>query len=378
MIVSLVKFFDLYLGTLLIHMLAAFRQKSGSIPKNPQKLLIIQLWGIGETILTLPAVNSLKQKFPNSEITILATSRNKDVYYGIKGIKLITIKLNPFSIKLFILKNLKRYDLAIDMEEYLNVSSIISFFTAKSGVGYSHNARAKLYSKIVVFNDRQHQAETFLDLVRALGVSSSPEILPKLNYSPGDSAYVEEFLKKNLIGKNDVLIGIAPGAAESAKSRMWPLENYIQLIDGLTGNHNARIVLIGSENETELSGKIMGKSKNKNVIDSMGKLNLRQLFCLMEKLKLFIGNDSGPMHIAAAQGVRTIGLFGPNLPVRFAPYGKNNASVYKGQICEFSPCINVHKGQVPDCLYARDSDDYQKCMKNIEVGDVLKVVQQLV
>ncbi|MBI2653126.1 glycosyltransferase family 9 protein, partial [Candidatus Woesearchaeota archaeon] len=92
----------------------------------------------------------------------------------------------------------------------------------------------------------------------------------------------------------------------------------------------------------------------------------------------FIGNDAGPMHIAAAQGVKTIGLFGPNLPIRFGPYGKGNTSLYKGYNCEFSPCINVHKGQVPDCLYPRNSNDYQKCMKNISVNDVLKEVEKLI
>ena len=95
----------------------------------------------------------------------------------------------------------------------------------------------------------------------------------------------------------------------------------------------------------------------------------------MEKLNWFIGNDAGAMHIAAAQGAKTIGLFGPNIPLRFAPYGKNNISIYKGEICEFSPCINVHKGEVPDCLYPKHSGDYQKCMKNIKVEDVLDKVK---
>jgi len=98
----------------------------------------------------------------------------------------------------------------------------------------------------------------------------------------------------------------------------------------------------------------------------------------MTKCKLFVGNDSGPMHVAAAQGIKTLGLFGPNLPVRFGPYGKGNIGLYKGYNCEFSPCINVHKGQVPDCLYTRNSNDYQKCMKNISVDDVLKEVEKLV
>jgi heptosyltransferase-2 len=83
------------------------------------------------------------------------------------------------------------------------------------------------------------------------------------------------------------------------------------------------------------------------------------------------------MHIAAAQRVKTIGLFGPNLPDRFGPFGKRNIPVYKGKICKHSPCINVHKGQIPDCLYSKMSQDYQKCMKAIQVSDVLRAVSKL-
>ena len=95
MAVGAIKFADKYIGNAICRALALFRPNKTLSFKEPKKLLIIQLWGIGETILTLPAVNALKQKFPNSEITVLATSRNQDVYYGIKGIKLIAIKLNP-------------------------------------------------------------------------------------------------------------------------------------------------------------------------------------------------------------------------------------------------------------------------------------------
>ena len=83
------------------------------------------------------------------------------------------------------------------------------------------------------------------------------------------------------------------------------------------------------------------------------------------------------MHIAAAQGTKTIGLFGPNIPERFGPYGKGNVSIYKKYSCKFSPCINVHKGQVPDCLYAKNSNDYQKCMKAITIDEVLKEADKM-
>ena len=389
--VVIIKFIDKHLGKLICNFLSIFdtlkwgrndseyKQKSIDT-KSIDKILIVQLWGIGETILALPTIEALRKRFPKVEINVLATSRNKDIFFGNKNINnIISIKLNPFSALNFILKNIKKYDLIIDMEEYLNVSAIISFFSGKRVIGYSHNARAKLYTDKIKYNDRQHAAQTFLDLIRALDVAYEISKLPSLNFSKNDKNFVDRFLKNNGIKKNDFVVCVAPGAAESAKARMWPYDRYAALCDEIIERRNAKIIFVGNFNEIELIEDIQKNMENKNkTTNAAGKITLNQLFCLISKCKLFIGNDAGPMHIAAAQGVKTIGLFGPNLPIRFRPYGKGNIGLYKGYNCEFSPCINVHKGQVPDCLYPRNSNDYQKCMKNISVNDVLKEVEKLI
>jgi heptosyltransferase-2 len=375
--VNAIKFLDKYIGSLLCLFLSINKLFKHKKTNRYNKILIIQLWGIGETILTLPAIKALRDKLKKSNRDILVTERNKEVYYKNKNINNVKVlKLNPISIKLFILRNYKKYDLVIDMEEYLNISSIIAFYTGKERIGYSHGIRSNLYTERVNYNDRQHTAETFLDLVRALNIGYNLKSLEKLNYSKKDKNSVDKFLKDKKITKKDFVVGIAPGAAESARARMWPQENYIELCNNILTNKKNKIIFIGNKDEGELIGKIQKNIKEKNrTINTAGLCSLNALFYLIEKCNLFIGNDAGPMHIAAAQGVKTIGLFGPNLPVRFAPYGKNNKSIYKGNNCQFSPCINVHKGQVPDCLYPKNSKDYQKCMKNIKVIDVLQSIK---
>ena len=377
--VILIKFIDRHLGNGICNVLGVFkRNKIKEI--NIKKILIVQLWGIGETILVLPSIEALKKNFPDAAIDVLATSRNKDVFFDNKNINaIIKIKLNPFSLLKFIFKNLKKYDLVIDMEEYLNVSAILSFFAGRKVVGFSHGVRAKLYSQKVVYNDKQHASQTFMDLIRVLDVQHDFNKLPSLGYSKEDKTKVDNFLKKNKIKNNDFLVLVAPGAAESAKSRMWPFERYAELCDEVITKHKAKIIFTGIREENDLIASIQNKMEHKdNAVNSAGEINLNQLFYLMTRCRLFIGNDAGPMHIAAAQGIKTLGLFGPNLPVRFGPYGKGNTGLYKGYNCQYSPCINVHKGQIPDCLYPKDSNDYQKCMKNISVDDVLKEVEKLV
>ena len=375
-----IRFIDKYLGNLICNFLGFFNRKNANSKKDYRKILVVQLWGIGETILTLPSIEALRKNFPKADMGVLATSRNKDVFFNNQNISnLKIIKLNPFSLAGFIFRNLKKYDLVVDMEEYLNVSAIISFFAGKEIVGYSHGSRAKLYDYKVKYNDKQHVVQTFLDLVRKINITYGTNELPKLQYSKTDENKVNKFLKNNKIKNNDFIIVVAPGAAESAKSRMWPFNRYAALCDELIEKYNAKIVFTGTPDENNLIKSIQDKmEKKENMFNAAGEINLNQLFCLIEKCKLFIGNDSGPMHIGAAQGVKTLGLFGPNLPVRFGPYGKNGIGLYKGYNCQYSPCINVHKGQIPDCLYPKNSNDYQKCMKNISIDDAIKEVEKLV
>ena len=265
------------------------------------------------------------------------------------------------------------------MEEYLNISAIMSFFAGKKSVGYSHNSRAKLYTEKVKYNDKQHAVQTFLDLARKLNTHYNANNLPRLEFSKRDKNAVDKFLERSAIKKGDFFVCVAPGVAESAKSRMWPHERYAQLCDEIIIRRDAKIVFVGTLGESELISSIQKSMEKKDKsINSAGNITLSQLFYLLSRCGLFIGNDAGAMHAAAAQGAKTIGLFGPNLPARFGPCGNGNIGLYKGYNCEFSPCINVHKGEVPDCLYPKDSNDYQKCMKNISVDDVLKEVEKLI
>jgi len=379
--IGLIKFIDKFIGVpycIILGIIRLFSKKEMPKREKTKNILIIQLWGIGETILTIPAIKALKRLYKKTAVDILCTPRNKDVYFNYPFIsKLNIVNLNLFSLKWFILKNWRKYDIVIDMEEYLNVSAIMSFFLGKYTIGYSHGVRSLTYNKKVEYNDKQHISKTFFDLVKALGVKGTAEKLEKLNYTGTDKKIIDLALRYSDINKKHFIIGIAPGAAESSKSRMWPREKFAELIEKICKKKkNVKVILIGAAYEKGLNDSIINLIENKriknNTLNLAGKFTLRQTFYLISKCKVFIGNDSGPMHIAAAMNVKTIGLFGPNLPLRFSPLNKKSSSIYKRMPC--SPCINVHKGQVPECFYGEESRDYQKCMKAIKVKDILRYV----
>jgi lipopolysaccharide heptosyltransferase II len=375
--VNLIKFVDRTKGAFLCLILSLFSKKKEIDTKKSKKILFIQLWGIGETILTLPAIKAVKNKFRNAEIYILATDRNKVVYESAQiNLEIIPLSLNPFSILKFIIYAFKKFDIVVDMEEYLNTSSIISYFAGKQRVGFSHGIRSKLYNKTVPYNDKKHCAETFLDLARAVRAEYREKKLVKLRYGRNEEEKIKNILPK--LPKNSKLIGIVAGSAESAKSRMWPKENYAKLSNELI-KENKALIFLGTKEEKQIADSIISQLSQKNrAVNLAGEISVKELFCLIEQLDLLITNDTGPLHVASAQKTKCIGLFGPNTPIRFGPYGNKAIAIYHKESCEFSPCINVHLGQVPDCLYKKNSKDYQKCMKSISVEEVKKAVDKLI
>ncbi len=357
-LVKLYRAIDRYVGNLLCLVLSIFSWKLRQT--EVKNILVIRLWTIGESILTLPTIHALRKKFPKAKISVLVTKRSKSIFVGNRDVDEI-IDLGTSNMRLF-----RKFDLAIDTEPYFRMSSLLAFYLAKKRIGFSHGLRSLMYTDKVRFNDKQHAVLTFLDLSKVVGAYYVPNKLIKLHVSDKNKKTAADYLKKAGIRKNDFLVGICPGAAESAKYRMWPLARFAQLADELVEKHKAKIVFV--EKNKDVIRKVQDLMKQ-NSFDSNG-FNVKQAIALIERCSLFISNDTGLMHIAAAQGVKTIGLFGPNTPIRYGPYSQDNATLYHKTWC--SPCVNTHKGSFPACF----NEEFQKCMKLITVEEVLKAVKQ--
>ena len=337
-----------------------FPKKSGN-----KKILVIKLWALGDSVVSLPMIRGIRKNLPKAEIDVLAHRRNMAAYQNNSDInKIIEFSFsNIFGI-------FRKYDLCIDTEPYLNVSAIISLWCARYRIGFSHGVRSLLYAETSLFSKKQHMVQNYLDLIRKIGIKYDTGMLVRLETTEKEKSSVELFLKNNKISEKDFVAGITPGVAESVKTRMWPVERMAELADWIIEKHRAKVILLDSPANKETVHKIQNLMKHKPII-AMGELSIREVFNLIERCSIFICNDTGPMHIAAAQGVKTIGLFGPNTPVLWGPYGKNNISVYHPPWC--SPCINNAKGIMPECY----NKIYQKCMKNISIDEVMKAFDKL-
>jgi len=122
--------------------------------------------------------------------------------------------------------------------------------------------------------------------------------------------------------------------------------------------------------ERDLTDSICRIVSSERAMSVAGELSIGTLAALLCQTDLFIGNDTGPMHLAAAMGTPTIGLFGPETPVRYGPFGDKNVGLYGSVTC--SPCISIHLGQVPDCY-----EQNPICMAEIKPDDVWTVAQKM-
>ncbi|MDD5634224.1 MAG: glycosyltransferase family 9 protein, partial [Candidatus Omnitrophica bacterium] len=173
-----------------------------------------------------------------------------------------------------------------------------------------------------------------------------------------------EILKNEKLTFDRPLVVIHPGSSNPAE--VWLKENYAELIRELSGSIDCNIAVIGSKEESGLAGEIISGS-GKQVYNFAGRLDLKTLTAFLKKANLFIGNDTGPMHMASVLGVPVIAIFGRNIPGvssrRWGPLNKRSRVFYKDPGC--AVCLDIN------CPY-----DY-KCLRSVLPGEVLKASKEL-
>ncbi len=227
--------------------------------------------------------------------------------------------------------------------------------------GYRGNLRRVLLAPAVRRPERpDHQVEDYQDLLAAAGVQPPASWRPRLATGPELRERAREVLARaRIVDDGAPLIGLFPGA-EFGPSKRWPWQRFAELTHALRRvRRDVRLVLIAGPREVWSTVRIHEKSGR--LVPVLGAdLDLAELAGLLERLDLLITNDSGPMHMAAAVGVRCVALFGPTDPGRTRPYGDGHQVLYTNRWC--SPCFRRR------CPLL-----HHKCMKEIEVGRVVEV-----
>ncbi|OPX30440.1 MAG: hypothetical protein B1H08_01715 [Candidatus Omnitrophica bacterium 4484_171] len=315
---------------------------------NNSSILIVEVGGIGDVVMSIPAIRNLRQNYPYSYIAVLIARRAKPLLRNCPYINdVFTLEIENFtfsryalnlydtakSLKTIISLRRKGFELAINFHRIasfwgsLRMRLLFKTIRPKKGVGRDTDRRGTFYDIKLEENidDSEHEVTRKLRLINMLGVPTDNQGL-ELWVDSEDNDYVDKLFSQLGITNNDLVIGINPNSAQAPK--LWEGKKFARLSDALSDKYKAKICFLGSmKNKKRIKG-ILSLAKNR-YIDLSGKLTLNQYIALVQKIKAFITLDSGPMHIASVFKVPTIALFGPGNPSKFGPYHNEKALILK-------------------------------------------------
>lgn len=331
------------------------------------KILILLPNWIGDAVLSLPAIYRIRGGFPSAHISVIGlphiTALFKE-YPFIDDIIVYPDKSQKAGL-LPAVREIRKYgfDLSILFPNSLRSAIIARLAGIPLRCGYNRDGRGLLLNIPVKLSEdikKVHQSEYYLNIASAL--ECNPNITSsKLFLSKKEEQNAEDFLKKNNITPENLIIGINPGAAFGSSKRWYP-ERYGSVARTLINNYNGRIIVFGSQKETDIAKEITNIAKLP-ILNMAGKTSVRELMALIARCRLIITNDSGPMHIAAALGIPVTAIFGSTDPELSGPLGEGHVVIRKDVSC--SPC------------FLRTCPTDLKCMDIVSVDDVLKGVAKL-
>lgn len=344
---------------------------TSSWPKETPNNIIVRMpnW-LGDLVMATPVLQDLKSHYPNARITAMCQSNVAAL-----------LKNNPYIDEIYsykkpsgwvhrrqhleIIESIRRgdYDLGVLLTN--SISSAWWFWrgNVRNRIGYATNLRSFLLNKAVPFPEAkniQHLVITYKMLLEPLGIKLS-DTDPQLFISDEELDNAKEILRTRGIelGKK-TLIGINPGAAFGS-AKCWLPERFVEVTKKIIENPDNQVVYFGDPTGAPLVNEIC-KQLPSQVVNLAGKTNLRELVALISLCNLFLTNDSGPMHIAAALQVPLLALFGSTSEVRTGPY-KFGKIIHKHVEC--SPC------------YKRVCPIDFRCMKRIEVDEVYAELEKI-
>ncbi len=343
-------------------------------PKNIKIILVINLGGIGDLLISTPALRAMKEHFSGSKLYLLVSMRALEVARDLVYVdKVFVFEVghlwnNLFSNlnSLFELRRL-RVDLAVNMRTLVSSSSagkikfILRLINPKVKAGRDTAGRGGFFDVKVPEEDigDKYEMEYDLETARILGAQISSK---KIDFVIDEESLKqgEKFLGDNGIGRSDILIGIHPGGKPSHR---WPAENFVEMIKMLRTQPNRKFVITGSKDEEMLAQNIIDKSGG-SILNLSGKSSVRGLAALLKRCSAYITNDTGSMHIAAIAGVPLVAIFGPGYYKRYDPRNISRKTVvfYKKQEC--APCNKFNCASL-------------KCLSGISVKEVVEAVEGL-
>lgn len=338
-------------------------------------ILLIRLSSLGDIVLTSPAIRAVRQHFPQARISMLVAKQSTDLLTENPHLD----EVIPFDRKagnkdtgemrrIICLLRERRFDLAIDFQRKFRTSLLAYLSGAKCRVGYHQPNGVLCTVRVPDLNTKAiragrissaHAIDRYFDLLHPIGIEATDRTL-ELFITEADRAFAHQMIASKGIEADQLQVGLFPGAGW--KLREWMPDRFAAIGDRVAKQFDAQVLLFGGPHEGELVQQV-GDLMTTEAISLADTLRIRQLAALIEGCNLFVTNDTGPMHVAAAMHTPTVALFGPGDHIRFQPLDPIHTTIRHHVPC--NPCkqfTNKCKNNI--------------CMKRITVDEVWETVYQ--
>lgn len=315
------------------------------------KILVRATNWVGDAILSIPALAAIRARWPRAEIAVLGRPWVAELYRGqgyadrlllfdhtgrhrgVLGRRRLVSELRR-----------ERFDVGLLLQNAFEAAWIAWRAHIPVRIGYNRDARGFLLTRAVDVprpgETAGHEAYYYLELLRRAGWVERFEKVEQieLRVDPAARDAAETVLGRAGARRDAFRIAIAPGAAYGS-AKCWPPERYAVLADRLIAEFDGDVILFGTVAETEVVRRILA-AMCRRAVNLVGQTSIGELAACFSLCHLFIGNDSGAMHVAAAAGLPVVGIFGPSDPAGTAPVTPRFSLVRQPVSC--SPCFLRH------------------------------------
>lgn len=334
------------------------------VPLSDVKRVLIRSanW-VGDAVMSLPAIASVRLTFPQAKICMLAKPWVAEIFQENPVVDQVFCYESPgihqgLRGRWRLARELKKegFELALLLPNSFE-AALISFLAGiPRRAGYDTDGRGLLLTHPVRMNGKikkGHQVDYYLEMVGSLGFQHT-ERIPSLKVSEERQKEASRMLKALDLEESQGFVGISPGATYGPSKKWFP-ERYGELADRMVRNLGAQILIFGSEADKKVASQVRQNARVP-LVDLTGMTTLAQAMALISRCRLFVTNDSGLMHVAAALRIPLIAIFGSTDPGKTGPLGEICRVVRKPLPC--SPCLKA------------DCPEEMRCMNLISVDEV--------
>lgn len=338
--------------------------------RKKRKILVIKLGAVGDLILVVPSLRMLKERFPDSSVTLLVDRKLAPLVATCPYLDdMILVDRKKLSNLFYLLKTARRirkegFDVSVDLHnnKWTHLLAYLGgvfqrFGFARGRWGFLLNRPDRSFE--VADSPVRHQFR----ILSKMGVQKFDDELA-LWPRPESLERVDHIIAAVKPEENTKMIGFVMGSSPNWPSKRWPGEYFVALADRLLEKYDARIVLVGSSDEAVL-GEAFQKFGSSKILDVIGKTTLEELPAFFKRFHLVVTGDTAPLHIAAAMNVPTLALFGPTDPKRHAPPGRKVVA-----LSHHLPCQPCYDGVCKE-------KESGACLKHISVDEVFENCQRL-